>query len=272
MRDLNTILGDAINTVFQGFSTGFSKFIGALVVLLIGWILARMIRSALTTVLKKVHFDQSLEKVQVDLLFEKMGIKASPSAILAQIAYWLIMLIFLVAASTSMGWTFVSEELAKLIALIPLIISGLVMFVIGFYIAGIIRDVLKNATESLGVGAGKIIASAVYYFLMIVITLSVLEHIGMDISIISDNIQLIVGAVVIAGAISYGLASRDILSNTLSSFYGRKTFEVGQRIRVNGLEGTIVEISNISVVLKTGEGRTVIPSSIVTNSTVEILD
>lgn len=272
MLDLQETVANSLATLFEDFVKAIPLIIGALVILLVFWIIARVARGIVSRVLKGIKFDSLVEKVKLDVLFDKMGIKTKPSSIIGQMLYLMIMVVGLVAASDHMGWDVVSQEVSKLISLIPLILSGMVIFVIGFYVAGMIRDLLSSATESMGVGAGKILASAIYYFLLIVITLSTLEHIGVDISILSDNFQLIIGAIVIAGAISYGLASRDLLQNTLSTYYGRNTFEVGQRIRVDGTEGEIIEISNISVILSTGNGRLVVPSSVLTNSKVEILD
>ncbi|MFT7588977.1 MAG: hypothetical protein ACI959_001191 [Limisphaerales bacterium] len=237
LQELQATVSESISNLFMGFVDGFGLMIGALIVLFIFWIVARIVRGVISRVLKGINFDTLIEKVKLDVLFEKMGVKSKPSKLIGHIAYIMIMVVGLVAASDQMGWEIVSKEVSKLISLIPLIVSGMIIFIIGFYVAGIIKEVLTSATESLGVEAGKILASGIYYFLLIIITLSTLEHIGVNVSILSDNFQLIIGAIVIAGAISYGLASRELLQNTLSTYYGRNTFEVGQRIKVDGTSG-----------------------------------
>lgn len=136
----------------------------------------------------------------------------------------------------------------------------------------VLGQVLGNATVALGVGAGRLIAGAVYWFLLITVTLSALQQMGLPTDILSQNLQLVIGAVVVAGAVSYGLASRDVLRNTLSNYYSRNTFEVGQRIRVEGVEGTIEEVTGIAVILRTPSGRTVLPATELTTKRVEILE
>jgi hypothetical protein len=256
----------------MGLVEAFPGIVAAVVTLLIGWLLARVIRSILRRALSAADLDRRLDALKLDVLFDKMGMKITPSDILANTIYYLILLVFTVAASQTLGWTVISEEFAKLLSFIPQAIIGMIIFAIGYFVAGVIRDVLTNATEALGVGAGKMIAGVIYWFLLVTITLSALQQIGIPTDILSENLQLVIGAVVIAGAISYGLASREILRNTLSNFYSRNTFQVGQRIRTEGTEGTIIEVTGISVILQTAAGKTVIPASELANKRVEILD
>lgn len=272
LQDWQSIISDSIRTVFSGLVQAIPGIMAALITLLIGWVIAKSIRSILDRVFKAAQLDQRLERLKLDELAAKLGIETTPSQMLAKAIYFLILLVFAVAATQTLGWTIISEELAKLINFLPRVVVGLLVFSIGYYIAGIVRDFMRSATEALGVGAGKMIASMVYYFLLITVALSAMEQIGIPTDILSENLQLVIGAVVVAGAISYGIASRHLLSNTLSTYYSRNLFEVGQRIRVDGVTGEIVEINNIAVVLKTESGRTVIPASDLTNRRVDILE
>ena len=63
---------------------------------------------------------------------------------------------------------------------------------------------------------GKIISGFVFYFLVVIITITALDQIGIDTSIITSNVVLILGAILLAASISYGIASKTILSNMLA--------------------------------------------------------
>lgn len=272
LADWQAIVTESVRTVFQGLVEAFPGIVAAVVTLLLGWVLARLVRGVLRRAFRLARLDERLEALKLDGLLEKLGDGVKPSDILAGTAYYLILLVFLVAASQTLGWTVVSEELAKLMGFLPKAVIAMVIFAIGYFVAGLVRDVLGNATEALGVGAGRLIAGAVYWFLLITVTLSALQQMGLPTDILSQNLQLVIGAVVVAGAVSYGLASRDVLRNTLSNYYSRNTFEVGQRIRVEGVEGTIEEVTGIAVILRTPSGRTVLPASELTTKRVEILE
>ena len=104
------------------------------------------------------------------------------------------------------------------------------------------------------------------------ISLSALNQAGVDTEILSSNLLLIMAGILLASAISYGLASKDILANLLASLYSKRTLRKGQVIQYDDLVGTIVEISSLNIVLKTDNNlKVVIPSSELINNRFVIL-
>lgn len=183
-----------------------------------------------------------------------------------------ILSLWIVTASETLGWDVLSQEVSKLINWLPSLFTALVFFLIGIYLANFVRDLIKGATSSLGIQGGSVLSAVVFYLLIIMISLSALQQAGMDTSILSSNLLLIIAGVLLAGALSYGLASRDILANLLASVYGKRTLKKGQVIAYDNLEGTIMEINSINVVLKSREGqRVVIPSNELINNRFTIL-
>jgi hypothetical protein len=72
--------------------------------------------------------------------------------------------------------------------------------------------------------------------------------------------------------IAFGLGSKEIVQRLLFGFYSRKNLTVGQRIRIGKVEGTIGAIDNISLVLKTNEGKFVFPIKEVNDRIIQLLD
>lgn len=237
------------------------SILGALMIILIGWLLAKFAAFVVSRLLKAVRFDKLAEKINVGEYLEKANVKMTPSQLLGKFFYWLILLLVFTTASDTLGWNAVSEEIANLIRLLPQLLLAIVFFIVGSFIATFVRDLIRSTTSSLGIGAGKIISNAVFYLLFILVSLTALEQAGMDTSIITSNLLLILGTILLAGAISYGLASRDVLSNILASFFSRRTFKVGQIIEIEGIRGEILEISNIAITIQSGsKEKTVIPT------------
>ena len=149
---------------------------------------------------------------------------------------------------------------------------AIVFFIVGTYIASFVRDIIKGATNSLGISTGKLISNVVFYLLFIIVTLTSLDQGGVDTSIITSNLMLILGAILLAASISYGLASKEVLSNILASFFSRRTYDLGQTIEIDGLRGKIVEISTISVtILNEAKERVIIPSHQLVTNQVKII-
>lgn len=251
----------------QFFSDSLTKVVpvllsilGAVFILILGWFIARLISSAIIRLLSAVNFDTLAEKINVNNFLEKANIKLSPSAIIGKLVHWIIILLAFVAACDQIGLNAVSVKINELINYLPTLFSAIIIFLIGIYIATFIRDLIRGATASLGMSAGKVVSNLVFYFLFVMVTLTALEQAGMDTTVITSNMLIIMGSILAAAAISYGLASRYVLSNILAGYAGRNTFKKGQVIEIEGFKGEIIDITSTSVILKSDSEKIVIPN------------
>ncbi len=235
---------------------------GAIAILIIGWLLAKLISTGVRKLLEALPFDEFADKVQVSEFLGRANVKARPSALIGKFVYWLLLLLVFMTASDALGWSAVTREISNLIGYLPQLFVAVVFFIIGTYIATFVRDLIKGATSSLGISTGNILSMAVFYFLMVLVTLTALDQAGLDTSIITSNLMLIFGAVLAAAAVSYALASKSIMENIIAGYFSRKTFTKGQEIEVQGVKGKIIDMNATSVTVENGSGdRVVIPSN-----------
>lgn len=245
---------------------------GVICIFLVGWIIAKVVSFVITKVLKIAKFDVLAEKVKITEYLEKAKSTKTPSEIVGVCIYYLLMLLVLITACDTMGLEIVSEQISKLVTYLPKLFVAIVLFVIGVYVAGIVRDIISGATSSLGIGTGKIISSTVFYLLVIMVLLTSLNQAGIDTTIITSNVLLILAAILASASISYGIASRDVLRNILAGFFSKGVYTKGMKIEVDGTIGVVLEISNIGVYLKEESGDiTIIPTSVLINNKVRIL-
>lgn len=267
---------DVLLASLQAFSQqaigAIYAIIGVLLLLLVGWWVARSIAFLSNKLLTVVKFDQFAGRFKIDDMLKKANIDISPTSLLSTMLYWIVMLLFIVTATDKLGWTIVSEQISKLISFIPTLLSAFVLFILGSFIAGFIRDILTAATASFGMTTGRLVSSFVFYFLMAIVTLTALNQIGIDTTIITSNVVMFIGAVLLSGSISYGFASREVMSNMLAAFFNRKTFTVGQTIRIDDIQGVIVKIDTLSITLQTNTDKVIIPSKDLLNNRVHVIE
>jgi hypothetical protein len=266
------LLMSSLQTFAQQAMQSLSAIFGVLVLLIIGWWVARTVAFLCRKLLNMLKFDQFAERVKANDMLKKANISQSPTTLLSQLLYWIILLLFIVTATDKLGWSIVSEQISKLISFIPTLLSGLILFILGSFIAGFIRDILNATTASIGMGAGRLVSNFVFYFLMAIITLTVLNQIGIDTSIITSNVVMFMGAILLSASISYGFASREILSNMLAAFFNRKTFTIGQTIRIGDVQGVIIKMDTLSITLQTNTDKVVIPSKDLISTQIHIID
>lgn len=264
---------DAMNNIKNSLVQGLPKLLGAIVIVFIGWLFAKLIVYIVGKILKAVKFNSITEKLNIDYFLEKSNFKKTPIDIIKLFVYYFIMLIVLITAFEVLGAETITKEIHKLLAFLPKLLFALIFFTLGAYIANLIKSVVVGAGASMGMSAGKILGNVLFYFLMIMITLSSLEQLGIDISTIKSNLMIIIGAIVIAGAISYGLASREVLSNILATYYNRNLFKKNMTIEVEGLKGKIIDVNRLGVMLLLESGEKInIPSKKLISENVRIFE
>lgn len=275
MQDLSTwseIFFASLQSLGQRMMGAIPGILGAILILLLGWLFAKIVSNGVTKLLSLVKFDAVAEKLKATQYLEKANVTLTPSGFIGKFVYWTLLLLVIISASDALGWHAVSDEISKLLGFLPKLLFAIIFFIVGTYIATFARDLIRGATASLGIGTGRIISNSVFYLLFIIVALTSLGQAGVDTSIITSNLLLILGAILAAAALSYSFASRDVLSNILASFFSRKTFRVGQTIEIDGERGKIVAVNNISVTIQNNEHeKTVIPSHQLITNKVKII-
>ena len=271
LQQWEEMLLSSLATFSQRIFNVLPNVIGALLLLLVGWLIAKGVSVAIRKLLQSKTMARLTERLNRLSLLQRSDLSLDSVRIISRFVYWIILLIFFVAASETLGWTAVSRTLNNLINYLPALLSAIVILLIGLYLAQTVRAIIRAALHSLRVGAAQLISSLAFYLLATIVVLTALEQAGVDTSIITANLTLIVGAIVGAFAISFAIASRHILENILASFYGRKNFAVGDTIRLNTVEGTIIRIDGVSLVVKTKDAEVVLPAQALISEQIEKL-
>ena len=284
LRHWEEMLFSSLNTFSQTIFNVLPSLIGAMILLLVGWLIAKGISVAIERILQSKTLAGVTERLNRMAMLQHSDVSLDSAQIISRFVYWLILLLFLVAASETLGWTAVSLALNNLISYLPALLSAIVITLIGLYLAQTVRSVIQAALHSLQVGAAKLISNLAFYLIATIVVLTALEQAGVDTSIVTANLTLIIGAIVGAFAISFAIASRHVLENILAAFYGRKNFAVGDKIRLGGnplggtslggtsqdtVEGIIVDIDGVSVVVNTGDAEVVLPAQVLISERIE---
>lgn len=241
--NLNSIFVETLSSFGVLFMSFIPHLIGAIALMLIGWFIARIIKYVLEKILKKIQFDKGLERLQISSFLEKGNIKVSPSTIVATTVKWIVLLVFGIAAFDVLGWRVISSEFGNLLFYIPKIVSALLILVLGIYLARILRDFIVGLSKSIGVESGQLIGQLAFYFIIISITITALKQAGIKTDVLSDNAIMILGAILLAFSIAYGISAKDVLLNIYLSWYFKDKIKVGSVLTVNNQQvGKVVKI------------------------------
>ncbi|MEN8731229.1 MAG: hypothetical protein ABF321_01480 [Bacteroidia bacterium] len=129
------------------------------------------------------------------------------------IVFWLIILTVIVSTTHRLGIDVLTTQVQEVIDFIPDLLTASTIIIIGYLIAPKIKEVLT----SLGSNAGRVLANVLYYFIMIMVMITAIDQLGIDTNLISKNILIIVGVILLAGGVAYRYAAREIIRNMLYS-------------------------------------------------------
>lgn len=259
-------LGELLNT----FVSGIPAFFSALVLILIGFIVAKMISKLLQKALEKIQLDKLGDKLNEIEMVDKANLDIKLSVILSKIIYYILLLFFFAAATDVLKMPALSKMVSDAITFVPNLIVALIWIVLGILVAEALKNIVHTACKSIGIPSGKLISTLLFYFVLINVIISALAQAKINTGFLEQNISLIIGGAVLAFAIGYGFASKDIVSNYLASFYSKNKFKVGDHITVNGVTGEITELDNSTVILKTEKSKIILPLSKLSSEMVEI--
>lgn len=260
-----------LKELVSGFAAGIPKFFTAILIAVVGFVVAKLIANILKKALITLNIDKIGDKLNEIEIVEKSNIKIKISTVVSKVLYYFLVLFFMVAATDVLGMPAVSELVLSIFNLIPRLIVASIVLIVGTLLADGLKGVTQSALESLGIPSARMISTFVFYFLMINIVISALTAAQIETDFLSQNISLIIGGIVLAFAIGYGLASKDSMSNFLASYYSKGKFDVGDTVTLDGISGKIVEMDKSSMIIIAESGNKVIfPLNQVSNSKIEI--
>ena len=246
------------------------KFIGALLLLFLGWFLGRMIARFFQKLLERIGADKLGDRLnQIDFI-ARSPVKLKPSTMVGKFLYYLIFIFFFMAATDTMGITAVSDMISKIFEYLPRILSALVVFVIGILFADMLKKLVHTACASLNIPAAGLIANFVFYFVFINVAMITLSQAGIDTNFIQDNLSIILAGIVGAFAVGYGYASRPLVGNLLAAYYNKNKVKVGDIISIDGVKGKIVAMDNSTMTLDADDRKIVVPLNKLSSEKYEI--
>lgn len=261
---------DSLSSMGKNIGAALPKIVGAIAILILGWLIIKIVLFILSKILKLAKMDALSERINEMDLLGNGKFKIDIIKITLGFVKWLLLLVFFIVAADILDWGIISTEIGNLLRYLPRLFTALVLFTIGLYLGSVVKNAIKKLFESFEFGGGKIISGLMFYVIVIFMSITALNQAGVDTTIITNNITLILGSFLLAFALGLGLGSREIVADLLRSFYTRKNYAVGDKIVIGEDSGVIEAIENNSLTLVTKTGKFVIPIKEVVSQKVEI--
>ena len=235
------------------------SILGALALILIGWLAARLLRR--WTLSASSRLNRWLDRILRTGQTQRLRLSPALVRLTGNLVFWVVMLGFVTAAAEVARLDTLSRWLERLVGYLPQLFFGVLIMAAGFLVGGIVRDLVYDALASVGVAQRSLIgklAQAVTVLAAIVIGI---DQIGIDVTFVTTMLAIVLGGGVLGFSLAFGLGTRRVVANLGASHSLQRHFSVGQRARFGEVEGEILDFTPTGVVLATEQGRTHVPAS-----------
>jgi len=244
--------------LWQSILQFLPNILAAIVLVVVGWLLARLVRAIASRLIPRFYRLIPSKSFQRGL--KTSGMERLTSEVVSGVAFWLVLLFFLAAATESLGLPVVSTLLSGLARYLPSVLAAVLIAVAGVVIGNLTRTAITTAAASAGLAYGELLGRLTQIAILLVVGVVAIDQVGIDSTFLMISMAIVLSATLGGMALGFGLGARSVVGNLLASHYLLQTYKVGQRIRIGETEGRILEISNTAVILETSQGRALVPA------------
>jgi hypothetical protein len=232
--------------------------LGAILLLVVGWLVASLLRAWTRRSLARLNKLLAGRAVGQELKTSGADRLAADAASL--IVFWLVFLLFLAGAGEVLGIAVITTGLSRLAQYLPSILGAVLVVLAGLVLANVARGAVTRAAASAGLGYGVPLAQLTRAVILLVAGVIALDQLGVDSQVLIVSTNILIASVIGGIALAFALGSRTAVSNILALHYVTQTYQVGQRVRLDGLEGEIVEFKRTGVVVASTDGLVLVPA------------
>jgi hypothetical protein len=218
MNQINVVL-ESLKTFWMELGNFLPQFIAALLVLIVGWLIAKLIRKAFVRVLRLLRVDVAAEKSGIENFLLRGGVQFTTVTILGSLIYWLILFMVLFAALNILGLQAAADIFNKIIVYIPNVIVAIVVLIFGTMFAKFIQGISLTYLSNVGFEGAQLVSYLAQYAIVIFVVSIALEQLAIGGQVLVSAFQIAFGGLCLALALAFGLGGREWAARILEKMW-----------------------------------------------------
>jgi hypothetical protein len=199
----------SLNAFWGEIAAFFPKLLAALVLLFVGWLVAKLVRSGVKRLLAVAHFETLAQKSGIEEFLKHGELNITLSGIISEVSYWLVILIVIVTVSSSLGLQAVADLFNKVALFLPNIIVAILVLLFGTLMARFLNRLIFAWLNNLGVTGALTISTIAEYMVQIFALFVALEQLNIGTQLMTAAFIILFGSVCLALALAFGLGGRE---------------------------------------------------------------
>jgi len=210
------VLLEPAKVVFIQIGQFLLKALLVVIILIVGWVIAKFIRTLVTRILKTVKLDTLSEDIGLNDLLAKGGIQHSLSELIGDICYWLALLLTFIVAMNAMELTIAAELLNRVALYIPNVIAAIFILILGMFVATLLKNIVHTSATNAGISQANLLSKIVEVIVGVFAVAIALGQLNIGARIIELAVGIFLGAIGLAVALAFGLGCKDIAARYIS--------------------------------------------------------
>ncbi len=198
------------------------RLVIALVVLLAGWILAKVVRFAIVKGLRAVNFHVVTQRAGLDDFLHQGGVEVDTTEILGLMAYWLVILGALVVGFNSLGLSYVTDLISRVFLFVPKVMVALLILTFGAYFARFIGNAITAYCRNVHIQDADLLGRLAQYAILTFVVLIALDQVNVGGDIVRQTFLIVLAGLVFALALAFGLGGKEWAAEMLERWWPRR--------------------------------------------------
>ncbi|MHA7944371.1 mechanosensitive ion channel family protein [Formosa sp. 3Alg 14/1] len=260
-----------LDKLLENIYTFLPKVVFGILFIIMSWLLLKLVLFVVKKSLKFARIETLTKKIN-ELPLLDSAIQIKPEKIILVFVKLFLILVFIIIGAEILNLSLVSHEIGKLINYLPKFFSALVILIFGLFGANYLKKTVQTFLKAVDINGSKGISSIVFIIVFLMVAIMALNQAGFNTDVITSNLLLILGTIMVSFAIAFGLGAKDVIYRLLLGFYSKRNYHVGQRIVLDDKEGVVFSMDNISITIKFQDKKVVYPVKYIANNKIEIID
>lgn len=211
----------AWNQVWSSFLSFLPLLVGALLVFAVGLVIASLVRTVVERALSALGLDNLAKSAGITDYLKRADLRVSVVELLGLVAYWLLVLVFFIAAVDILGLTVVSQVLTSFLAYIPNVVAAALIFGAGMVVANLVRGLVRGALATVDHEAARPVANLSRWVVILVALFAAIGQLRVAPELVETFFQGLTWTLVLVVGLGVGLGSKDLVARLLDDWYKR---------------------------------------------------
>ena len=245
---------DNLNDLTRVFTEFAPRLIGAVVVVLAAFLIALLLRRVAARFLQEIGLDGLFETTGASDSLRQLGYEGGPSRLLGTVLFWGILLVGLAGSLSVLGLSSLEHTMDGIVNLSGQVLVALVILMAGIMSAGWLAELVAREAERAGLRGSNVFRRIVFVTVLTIASLIAAGQLGLETSLLVLLAIVVLATIGLVAALSIGHGLALLSGNVAAGRYVREGTTEGDVILVDGIEGTVEQISHASVTLRSEDG------------------